>query len=386
MSISFEAFHVRVPLKRAIRHASHRRTETDNVVVRCTFPDGLVGYGEGVPRDYVTGETIDSVLQRLTQANLASQFQPTGEMAAAIDCAEAFRLPTEDDPRGIATHAARCAVELAYLDACGQRGGWPLAALTAVAAPELYEPRDRVRYSGVLTSSTGWKLRLATLAQSMYGFAQLKVKVGIAGQDDVERLRIVRKWAGSRMDLRVDANEAWTPENAAECIRALEPFRISCVEQPLRHEHADQLPGLRRAVSVPVMLDESLCGMVDAEQAIAGGWCDVFNLRLSKCGGFLTSLRLAQRAKQAGLLCQLGCQVGETAILSAAGRHFASSVGGLRYLEGSYDGWLVREALGTTNLTFGRGGWARALSQPGLGVAINSAALERLTVRRVELA
>ena len=82
------------------------------------------------------------------------------------------------------------------------------------------------------------------------------------------------------------------------------------------------------------------------ERAVELGACDLFNLRLSKCGGFIPSLRLAQFARAHGLGCQLGCQVGETAILSAAGRHFAASVGGLRYVEGSYDRHMVREALG----------------------------------------
>ena len=84
-------------------------------------------------------------------------------------------------------------------------------------------------------------------------------------------------------------------------------------------------------------------------------------------------MRLAQFARQHGLGYQLGCQVGETAILSAAGRHFAASVADLRYLEGSYDRHLVREALGTTDLTFGWGGWAPALAGPGLGVDGRSA-------------
>jgi muconate cycloisomerase len=133
------------------------------------------------------------------------------------------------------------------------------------------------------------------------------------------------------------------------------------------------------------MLDESLCGMVDAERAAAGGLCDLFNLRLSKCGGFIATLRLTQFAARHGLACQLGCQVGETAILSAAGRHFAASVGGLRYLEGSYDRHLVREALGTRDITFGWGGKAPALPGPGLGVTVDPAALARVTVRKERL-
>src|SRR5207247_8403171 len=115
------------------------------------------------------------------------------------------------------------------------------------------------------------------------------------------------------------------------------------------------------------------------------GTCDLFNIRLSKCGGFIPSLRLAQFARKHGLGYQLGCQVGETAILSAAGRHFASSVADVRYLEGSYDRHLVREALGTRDLTFRWGGWAPALEGPGLGVTVDARALARVTVRKESL-
>jgi muconate cycloisomerase len=96
-------------------------------------------------------------------------------------------------------------------------------------------------------------------------------------------------------------------------------------------------------------------------------------------------LRLAQFARAHGLGCQLGCQVGETALLSAAGRHFACSVDGLRYLEGSYDRHLVRESLSTRDITFRWGGWAPALPGSGLGATVDPQALERVTVRKEPL-
>jgi muconate cycloisomerase len=86
-------------------------------------------------------------------------------------------------------------------------------------------------------------------------------------------------------------------------------------------------------------------------------------------------------AHSAGLGYQLGCQVGETGILSAAGRHFACSVGGIRYLEGSFDRFLVRERLTVEDLTFGFRGWAPELTKPGLGAEINRVALTRVTLR-----
>src|SRR5205823_2850427 len=113
--------------------------------------------------------------------------------------------------------------------------------------------------------------------------------------------------------------------------------------------------------------------------------CDLFNLRLSKCGGFIPSIRLAQLAKRHGLGYQLGCQVGETAILSAAGRHFATSVKGIRYLEGSYDRHLVLERLSKEDITFRRGGWAPMLVGSGLGVTIDPAALDWVTARKETL-
>ena len=384
--VELNAYHVRIPLKRTIKHASHVRTETDNVVVRCVLSDRSQGFGEGLPRDYVTGETIDSALDLLKRSDLAAQAESSRDFAAAVAFAERLTLaPIPGDERGCMGNAARCALELAILDAFGRAFGEPLSHVTRQVAPELYQPRERVQYSGIIASAKGLKARAAVGVMRLYGFRQIKVKVGIPGYNDATRLRAIRRWAGRKMDLRVDANEAWTPADAATRIRELQPFRISSVEQPVRHEDLAALADIRREVQLPIMLDESLCGMRDAETAVEKKACDLFNLRLSKCGGLIPSLRLAQFAKQHGLGYQLGCQVGETAILSAAGRAFAASVADVRSAEGSYDRHLVHTALGTTDLTFRRGGFAPLLVGSGLGVDIDEAALNQVTVRKERL-
>src|SRR2546421_13094069 len=92
------ALHVLIPLRKPIRHASHTRTSTDNLVVRCVLEDGTAGYGEGVPRDYVTGETIDSALALLEESKLAPQLEPCQDFAQAIALAERLTLaPVPDD-------------------------------------------------------------------------------------------------------------------------------------------------------------------------------------------------------------------------------------------------------------------------------------------------
>lgn len=376
------AWQVRIPLKKPIQHASHTRTETDNLVVRVRLDDGTEGFGEGVPREYVTGETIDSALALLKQSDLCSQLDDCRDFAWAIGVAERMRLaPIAADDRGCKGNAARCALELALLDAFGKHFREPISAVTMRLAPDLYESKDRVRYSGAITSAKGWKARFAAWKMWIYRFSQLKIKVGIEGQDDVDRVGAIRNRVGRTMDLRVDANEAWTLENVRAKILELKPFGISSVEQPLPHENVAAMREVRKEVGVPIMHDESLCGMIDAERAVQGETCDLFNLRLSKCGGFIASLRLAQYAKLHGLGYQLGCQVGETALLSAAGRHFAASVKDIRYVEGSYDRHLVREPLAVDDITFGWGGWAPALAGPGLGITVDPAALKRVALR-----
>ena len=385
--VELEARHVRVALRRKVTHASHVRTDTDNVVVRCKLSDGTTGYGEGVPRDYVTGETIDFSLDLLTRSDLPKQFDTECEnFVQAVHFAERLKLAASpDDDRGILGNSARCALELAVLDAFGRAFGEPLTRVTELVAPDLYTFAPEVQYSGVIGNPRGWKKRLYPLVYRLAGFAQVKLKVGIEGHDDVKRTKTIRRWLGRRMDLRIDANEAWAPAEAAARIRELEPFGVTSVEQPVRHEEVACLADVRKQVKTPVMLDESLCGEIDAERAVRGGWCDLFNLRLSKCGGFIPSLRLAQLAKRHNLGYQLGCQVGETAILSAAGRHFATSVAGLRYVEGSYDRHLVWEALSVEDLTFGRGGRAPALLGTGLGFTLDPARLDWVTKRKEAL-
>lgn len=378
------AYVVRIPLKKRIKHASHARTETDNVLVRVRLTDGSVGWGEGVPREYVTGESADSALDLLKKSDLKSQLGECRDYIAALRLIEAFKpAAVPGDARGVQGNAARCAVEIALLDAYGRAFGEPLCNVTKYISPDRYQFRDKVQYSGAITSAkSGVKIRFASWRMRLFGVGQIKVKVGIEGHDDAYRLRMIRGRVGPKIDLRVDANEAWPAGVAAEKIAELEPYGISAVEQPVPHAEVERLADIRKRVKTPIMLDESLCGPADAERAAAGGLCDLFNLRLSKCGGFIPALRLAEFAAKHGLGYQLGCQVGETAILSAAGRQFATSVKDLRYIEGSFDRHLVQHPLGTEDITFGWGGWAPAIVRTGLGIGVQEEWVEWLARRK----
>ena len=384
------AYHVRIPLKHKVRHASHVREETDSLVVRCELDNGAIGWGEGLPRPYVTGETIDEVWSLLADSNLTrSLSDPFDNLSQAISLTERIKFNVANHEsafveRGCFGNSACCAIELSLLDAAARSEGVPLSRVTELL-PETFairEPQSQVRYSAAITAMSPWATTVRAWKIRLYGFHQCKVKVGVAGVSDGELLRRIRDILPvSRIDLRIDANEAWTCENLEARLAPLLPFGITSLEQPVAHNEVAGLSKLRGRIGIPLMLDESLCSLTDAHRAIESGTCDLFNIRLSKCGGFVSSLRLAAIAHQAGLGYQLGCQVGETGILSAAGRHFASSVANIRYLEGSYDRHLVRERLTVQDLTFGRRGQAPTLTAPGLSVDVDEAALRRVTIR-----
>lgn len=385
---SVTVYHVRIPLRKPIVHASHARTESENIVVACQLEDGTVGFGEGVPRDYVTGETVDTCWDLLSRIDLSSLAEEIRSPAEAIALARRIEIaPLPDDPRDCRTNVTRCALELSLLDAFGKSLGCDMQTMLLSASEyhEILEPRKSCRYSGVITSKPSLKKEVISALKMRFNwFPCVKVKVGTEGQDDPRRLKLFRKLVGT-IDIRVDANEAWSPAEAAQRISELEPARISAVEQPLKHEDFDHLPALRRAVKTPIMLDESLCSMTDARRAIEAKACDIFNIRLSKCGGLLRSLDLALLAHRAGLGYQLGCQVGETGILSAAGRAFACTVKNIRYIEGSYDQYLVRERLTRENLTFEWRGWAPRMKGPGLGMTVEPERLRSVTVREATI-
>src|SRR3954454_11878465 len=205
------AYVVRVPLKKRIKHASHARTETDNVLVRVRLTDGSVGWGEGVPREYVTGESADSALDLLKKSDLRGQLTECRDFIGALRVTEAFKLAAvPGDARGVQGNAARCAVEIALLDAFGRAFGEPLCNVTKYLAPDHYRFRDKVQYSGAIMSARkGVKLRLAAWRMRILGVSQVKVKVGIEGHDDPYRLRMIRPPAGRKARRAADQNKAW---------------------------------------------------------------------------------------------------------------------------------------------------------------------------------
>jgi muconate cycloisomerase len=210
------------------------------------------------------------------------------------------------------------------------------------------------------------------------------VKIKVGNEKDTEVLSLAREILGHKVDIRVDANGAWSAEEAEERIAAMMAYSISAVEQPVPKEDILGLKRVAERVEIPVIADESLCLEHDAKHLAALGACQVFNLRLSKCGGILAANRLYEIGRKKAIAAQLGCQVGETGILSAAGRQLASSRK-MIYLEGSYSRYLLQDDIVNEPVEFGPGGVAQPLAGHGLGVSVNEDVLQNLAVLHQEI-
>jgi L-alanine-DL-glutamate epimerase-like enolase superfamily enzyme len=369
-----DIWHLNCKFRYPFKHKLATHTGSDNLVMRLTTDQGICGYGEGIPRDFVTGESLEASLDFLQHdAGPALLRFPAVSPATLLSS-----LSLLQDQCAVATSpGAFCALETAWLDAAGQTWGQPLTNLFGSRTEE------RVIYSAVLPLAAGPQLTQFLQLVWSQGMRYIKLKVG--EDSDLETLAQARRELGEEVDLRVDANGAWSAAEAIARLREMAPFRLSAMEQPVAKEDFEGLRQVQEALDIPIMADESVCTLEDAKKLIQLQACQMFNLRLSKMGGITSAIRIKEAAEAAGIRCQLGCQVGETSILAAAGRHFAFTQGPLTYLEGSFAPFLLTRDPVQKPVAFGRGGVGLPLAGPGLGIRVLEDVLDELAVSRATL-
>lgn len=355
---NIEIFKADIPFKISFKHSLKARSSSESIFVKISLENGIAGYGESLPRSYVTGSTQDSVFNKLKEylpELIGKDINGPEEGIAFIKGLEGIE------------GEARCVVETALLDCLGKVCGKPLSDLLGGAI------NKELVYSGIISGESLLKTAALAAYFGVHGYKYIKIKVG--SDNDVARVRILRSLLRGA-DIRVDANGAWSAQKALEMIKALRPFRISCIEQPVPKDDFDGMQEVADYSPEPVIADESLCTKEDALKLAQTMACDMFNVRLSKCGGIFRSLEIIKIAEEYELSYLIGCHVGETGILSAAARHLAAVVKNSKYLEGSYSRLLLKEDIIEEDLTPGRG-IGYTLNKPGLGVTVMEKALRK---------
>jgi len=371
---SLKAFSLSIPFRTEFSHAGGHRSCTESIIVRVLSRDGIAGYGEGTPRSYVTGETVESSLAYIRDvlwpAIAGADFAPLdcGGNPENILSAVSKGWPELQRNDVLAFNAAICALELAIIDCILKTHSISLSSI-------LPPVRNEVFYSGVIGfAPTAHAAQLAGYYQSM-GLRSMKVKTD--REHGIDFITAVRAAAGDKMNIRLDANGAYSHTEAETFIRGISGLGITCFEQPIKRGDVREFASLQMVSPVPLMADESLVTMNDAAELVRARACSFFNLRISKCGGIFRTLRMAKIARAAGIRMQIGCLVGETAILSAVGRTLAAYLPETEHLEGSFGSYLLCEDVSAEDIRFGRGGRADLLSGPGLGITVRDDLLEK---------
>lgn len=356
--VSLDIYRSAIPM-RSFEHAAARREESEAVVVRASFSDGSEGWGETLPRPYVTGETIETVIRDLeaivwpTVAGREVSTRGPGDYPLA-------------DPAGRRITAAACAMDLAM------SGIWSGGAGLRT--------RIDARVSGVLGSSDPARTLRRLRLMRLFGLRDFKLKLGMGQDVDDENLRLVHRHlsrgiAAGKCTLRVDINGGWDAASTPQRVERLIQFGVGVVEQPA-FCGAGELVELARRCPLPLMADESLVTQQDARSLLEEPsiW---WNIRLSKNGGLGPCMRLAAMAREAGVKVVAGCMVGESSILSAAQRRLLQRIDAPRFVEGNYGRFLLRDDLVHRALRFGYGGRLRCLKGDGLGIRIDVRKLMR---------
>jgi L-alanine-DL-glutamate epimerase-like enolase superfamily enzyme len=353
---------LRIPFRVSFRHASAERSETSSLWIEATSANGIVGYGESCPRDYVTGETIETARKVFDSCRPQWLGQPV--------TLEFVRRWVDEHWAEVDTNpAAWCAIELALLDLVARESHRTVEQL--VSLPPLPET---FQYTAVVGDAGSSAFRGLVEQYRQRGFTDFKVKLSGDLSRDRGKVDVFRPWPPDSFRLRVDANNLWpTADEAIAFLQALD-YPVFAVEEPIRANRYSDLARIGEALATHIVLDESV---LRAEQltmlpVLSSGW--LVNVRVSKMGGLLRSLDVIDAARQSGVGVIVGAQVGETSLLTRAALTVAHAAGDLLVAqEGAFGTLLLQRDICDPPIMFGASGRLvtaehPVLNAPGLGI------------------
>ena len=363
--VATEPVLVDVPLAAPVQGVHGTTSVQRSVLVRVTTDEGVEGWGNVDPTpgySLVSAVDIHDAVARLAPALVGADPFNIHRVLARMDreTADGFE--------------AKAAIEMALLDLKGRALGVPVHSLLG----------------GALTPDVTLNAWIGTVAPEQAareaaewvhrGFTTAKIKVSGSGDEGIARVAAVRAAVGDRLALRVDFNESLTRAEAVACIRRLEPYALTLVEQPIARTDIAGLAEIRRAIGIPLMADESVTRPASLMDIIRRAAADIVKVKVMKQGGLLRTRQMIDCAAAAGLRVVIGHGFGLTLSTLAEAAVAATSdavipgceaVGPLK-MAGDVVADPVR--LG--------GGVLHLVDAPGLGATIDAEMLKRYRVER----
>jgi len=340
------------------------RAHAESIIVRLEFENGISGYGESTPRTYVTGEDCSTVV-RVIQ-NFFSSILLSHEIYTIDDVEGVLNeLERECFKRNILHYnSALGAIDIALLDALGNLQKVPVTKFLGSIV------REKALYSISIPFLPLQKIKELFFQLPKLNVKCVKVLVGETESENIKRVELIRSLFGNNVDIRVEANGKWTFQQAVSNLEKFDKFNITAVEQPVAKDDIVGLQRLKKTIKIPIIVDESMCSLSDARNLIEKDACDILNIKISKCGGLLRSRDIAHFAKSQNISCQIGAHVGETEILSAAGKSFAFTIPNLIYFEGA--SFLLLEHSYSNNQFEIKNNREDGVSNYGLGIRLTN--------------
>lgn len=348
--IKFEK--VKIKLKEPITVTFGTIEYAETILLKVITDEGMIGYGESAPFGPVTGESLDSTLVILGELR---------KLLIGMDPLAIETIHKTMDHAFYGNTAAKAGIDIALYDLKGKLLGQPLYKVLGGDCP-------KVITDITLGIDTPEKMAASAKAYVEEGYRILKIKAGISGEDDVKAIKLIRKAVGDDIRLRIDANQGWTVNSAVNIMKAMEPYKIDAIEQPLPYWDVEGTAFLRKQITSAVMLDESLHSPKDALRIVRNDAADIMNIKLMKSCGLYPALKINAVAESAGVNCMVGCMM-ETKLAITAAASLVAAKGNIT--EADVDSFKFFED-DTVSGGFEIEGNIITLSEkPGLGIEVN---------------
>ncbi|WP_148629995.1 mandelate racemase/muconate lactonizing enzyme family protein [Bacillus sp. E214] len=355
---------IRLPLHDPFVVSYHTYHDMPSIIVKMESDDGFIGFGEAVADEHVTGETWES-----TYSLLKHTLAP---LLIGQDPGEFERIHERMNKTVYGAPAAKAAIDIACHDLVAKKLGVPVYQLIGGRY------HDRFPITHVLSIQEPAAMAEEAVRKVSEGYLSFKMKVGKQVEQDMERIRAVRRAVGNEIAIRVDVNQGWrNSSNTLRALPSLEELQIDWLEQPVLADDLEGMADLKKKARLPLMVDEGLKGIKDMREVIQKKAADKINIKLMKCGGIHPAVKLANQAEMAGIECQIGSMV-ESSIGSAAGFHVAFSKKIITSVELTGP---LKFAKDVGNLHYDVP-FIELNEKSGLGIDVNEDILTELTVHR----
>lgn len=331
-----------------------------NLFIRIHTSEGITGVGECSAFPMIVGET------QATCFEMAKDFARLWKNKSASDIDARLQ---ELDLFTAGNYTAKSAFDLALYDIAAKKANQPLYQ---------YLGGERKPIESDLTIGIDTPENMAQTAKEFVakGVHIIKVKLGKKPADDIERIRQIREAIGYNTQLRIDANQGWSYEDAVTALTALGPYDIQFCEQPMRRWNDELLPALCKLSPIPVMADESVFTHHDAERIIRNKACASINIKFAKSGGIHEALKINDVAEKNQIPCMMGGML-ESRVALTAKVHFAMAKNNVKFYD--LDTCLIGhiEDPVTGGVTY-QGMQLQLSDAPGIGADVDPAYLKKL--------